>query len=292
MIFEPILIVFPGARFKVGFYASRFFTIAASTVVFAVLLWESGMLHRRLAQAAARLEHERENKLLTVDTAVSSIAHELRQPLAAASANADAALLLLNQHSPNIEEARDAMQAIVQDVCAFNDVLSGIRSMFRDKSQGDATSDPNDVVRRALRIAQWEATQSDITIDSALEPCLPMAACNAAQLLQVLLNLMQNAIEAMTHTSRRQLRIRTWTRDQDFIAISVEDTGPGVDPKKLNAIFDGFVTTKPEGMGLGLTICREIARRNGATINVKSYTDGGVFEVALPIAKRAVEVSK
>jgi signal transduction histidine kinase len=141
-----------------------------------------------------------------------------------------------------------------------------------------------------ISVVRKELTDHDITVVTKLEQPLPIVAGHKGQLREVLLNLLQNSIEAMATTlDVRVIDIATTRHDPNSIAISIHDTGPGIEPEKLTSIFDPFVTTKPQGTGLGLAICRMIVEQHGGKIAATSDPAGGArFEVTLPVPKSAL----
>lgn len=167
-------------------------------------------------------------------------------------------------------------------------IVPGIRAMFRRDEPEKGRLDLNEVVREALLLAQGELRHRSIVVESSLDPNLPHIDANRIQLQQVLLNLIGNAIEAMdtAATSARVLRVRTQRNDQEAL-VTVEDTGPGIDPKGTDHIFEPFFTTKSSGTGLGLPICRTIIDSHGGRIWATSGTTGGtVLQFVLPIGDR------
>lgn len=285
-ITEPLLGgVLSTTRFSLGFYASRGYSIVTSTIVLTVLLSEAAILYTRLSRAAALLQHERDSKLMNIEAVVASITHEVRQPLSAIATNGSAALLFLDRPQPDLEETRAALNEIVQDSLNASQIFDGIRNLFRGANQNARPVEVNAIVLGALHMLRGELKDHDVTVVTTLTAKLPPVSGHKGQLLEVVLNLLRNAIDAMkTVTERsRLLRIRTERHGRDAIVLSVEDSGPGIDPKKTDAIFDAFVTTKSKGMGLGLAISRMIVEHHGGRISVSSGPGKGArFQIVLP----------
>ena len=260
--------------------------VALVAFVLAALIAERRESEASLAHANLLLQHERDNKLMNVEAAAASIAHEIRQPLAAIELNSDAALQLLKNASPDYDEVREVLSDIINDSQRTSEVLDGIRGLFRKVDQNRQPIDMNEIVLSVLHSLRGELKDHGVATRTELTSELPLVGGNRNQLRQVIFNLVHNAIEAMKFTTERTrvLRVRTEPRGSDAIAIAVEDSGPGIDPKSLNDIFDAFFTTKAHGMGLGLAICRMIIQRHGGQITVSSDGKGGaVFQFVLPV---------
>lgn len=286
VICEPILAaVLNSSRFTVGFYSSRIFSMVTSSVVLAVLLSQMTSLHRKLADMVRLLERERRSKMMSMDAVTASIAHEARQPLAAIAANGGAALLLIDQPKPDLAEIRDALTAIVRDSLEADHVLDGVRALFRTPGNAPQEFDVNDAVRSALQMSQADLSRHGIALYTALSPDVPPVTGHKAQLREVVGNLVQNAVEAMSDSSERPrlLRLTTGTHHGHSVSITVDDSGPGISPDELETVFDAFFTTKARGTGLGLAICRIIVERHGGHIAAAASQFGGAcFKIVLP----------
>ena len=259
--------------------------VALVAFVLAALFSERRESEARLAHANLLLEHERDNKLLNVEAVAASIAHEIRQPLSAIAMNSDAALQLLAKIPPNYDEVQAALSDIKSDGQRTNEVLEGIRGLFRKVDQNRQRIDMNEIVHSVLHLLRRELKDRDVATHIELTSELPLVGGNRNQLQQVLVNLVRNALEAMNTTTdrSRMLRVRTELRGRDAIAVAVEDSGRGIDPKQLDGIFDAFSTTKANGMGLGLAICRMIIQRHGGQLTVSSDRNrGALFQFVLP----------
>jgi signal transduction histidine kinase len=274
------------ARFSLGFYAGRLFSLVTSIVVLVVLLTETTRLFARLARANTMLQRERSNKLMSLEVVAASIAHEVRQPLAAIATNGSAALRFLGKSPPNLAEAQSALNRIVDESHRASQVFDSIRSLFRRTDQGQQAIDVNEIAAGVLLILRAELTEHGIASRVELTSDLPLVMGHRGQLREVILNLVRNAIEAMQsmESGSRVLRVRTEPHGRDAIVVAVEDSGPGIAPEKLNGIFDAFVTTKPQGMGLGLALCRMIIERHEGRLTASSgETSGAVFQFILPV---------
>ncbi len=237
---------------------------------------------------AAMLERERDSKLINMEAIVASIAHEIKQPLAAIVMNGGAAQDDLEHAPPDIEEARSALRDIVADGLRASEVFRSIRALFRSTLRDQQAIDINEIALEALNILEGEFKKHGITTHTELTRELPLVMGHRDQLQHVILNRIQNSIDAMATTKGRNrvLRVKSKHHRCDEIAVTVEDSGPGIDPKKIRAIFDAFVTTKSHGMGLGLAICRMIIDHHAGQISASpDFRSGAMFQFTLPIKK-------
>lgn len=273
-------------RFSLGFYASRVFSLATSTIVLVILLAETTRLYTRLAHSNMMLQRERNNKLMNLEAVVASISHEVKQPLAAIVMRGGTALRFLRHTPPDLEKAQSALNKIVSSGHRASQIFDNIRDLFKTADQGRVLIDLNKMTLDILGILRGELKEHHITTRTELMSETPLVMGHPGQLQEVLLNLIRNAIEAMdaNKDGARMLRLKTERYSRDAIVITVKDTGPGIDLKKLDEIFDAFVTTKPQGMGLGLAICRMIIERHGGQLLASSDNKGGaIFQVVLPV---------
>lgn len=278
-----------GERYSLGFYASRGFTIATSTLVLILFMRRLTDLYVRLANVNLVLERERNNRLMNIEAITASIVHEVKQPLTAIAANAGAALALIEKTPPELGEAMAGLRDIVDDTHNANRALDAIRTLVQRVDQARAPIDMNEIALEALQSTRGELVGHGVAARPQMITYMPLIRGNRNQLLQVIVNLIHNAVEAMISTDnpRRLLTVKTGLR-QNAVELTVEDSGPGIDPERLEDIFDVFVTTKTHGMGLGLAICRTIIERHGGQLN--AFSDGKTgasFEILLPITPPA-----
>lgn len=282
-------------RFSLGFYFSRVLSLGTSAIVLIILLAETMGLYARLALANTMLRRERDSKLMNVAAVVASISHEVKQPLAAMVMRGSTALRFLGHTPPEIEKARSALNKIISDGRRASQIFDNIRDLFRPSDQEGVPIDVNELIIGILDVMQAELTEHHITIVTEFVSGPPQVIGHRGQLEEVLLNLIWNAIEAMSASmpGDRVLRLVTEHREGDGLAVKVIDTGPGIDPKKMDNIFDAFVTTKPKGLGLGLAICRMIVERHGGQLLASSGPEGGAqFEIVLPAGGEAEPAAK
>jgi signal transduction histidine kinase len=246
-----------------------------------------------LAELAAAREREltehaemaRADRLMTIGAMTASIAHEINQPLAAIVTNSNAGLRWLSNTSPDLEEVRSALKRISKDGHRASEVIGSIRSMFRKEAQHKSEHDVNDIVQETLGLVQGEIKKQKVTVRTELADALPPVLADRVQVQQVVLNLMNNAIDAMSPVTDRArvLRVQSEASGGNGISLKIEDSGVGIDPKDADRIFDAFYTTKTNGTGLGLSICRTIIEAHGGRLSATPATPhGSVFEVVLP----------
>jgi signal transduction histidine kinase len=284
LIAEGVVVAFfLTARFAVGFYAIRIISLVVSKVVLIVLLTETVRLHARLSFANSKLQREHENKLTSAQAVVAALAHEVRQPLTGMSSRAAAGYRFLDREPPDIATAKRLFDQIKDAAFRANEVFESFLSLFRGSRQEHQPVDINVLALEAVQLLRRELDDHNIVAHTMLAE-LPTIQVNRGQLREVILNLLQNSIEAMATTTRqRVISIVTVARDADSVSLSLQDTGPGIAPDKLANIFDPFVTTKAKGTGLGLAICKMIIEQHGGKLSAASDTYGGArFEITLP----------
>ena len=236
-----------------------------------------------LQQAQAELAHV--TRVATLGELAASIAHEVNQPLAAIVADAAASLNWLAPPRPDLERVREALEAIATDGHRAAEVIQRIRQLATKSAPRKDPVNLNDVICDVLPLARAELRHHDVSLVLQLAPELPAVFADRVQLQQVILNLVMNAIEAMgSVTGRsRELIIRAETHDRDHVRVTVQDTGVGIDPNTVDKLFGAFFTTKPGGMGMGLSISRSIVEAHGGRLWATSNeTHGATFGVELP----------
>ncbi|MDR3465561.1 MAG: ATP-binding protein [Xanthobacteraceae bacterium] len=240
----------------------------------------SGAARTRLMQ-----QRERDASLATLEAAIASIAHEVRQPLSTIATRADASLRFLERGLMDLERVRSNLAAIVEESHRASEVFDNVRALFSSTDLEQQAIDINQIAVGALRILREELEERGVTTHTELSPGLPLILGHSGQIQEVILNLVHNAVEAMDtiKEGRRVLVVRTERHDQDAIALAIEDSGPGIDPAKLESIFDPFVTTKPRGTGLGLAICRMTIERHGGQLSASPGMMGALFQFVLPV---------
>ncbi|HMJ43812.1 MAG TPA: PAS domain-containing protein [Pseudolabrys sp.] len=224
------------------------------------------------------------NRLATMGQLTASIAHEVSQPLAAAVTNASAGLRWLAAQPPDLEEIRGSFEGIIKAGNQASEVISRIRGLIKKVPAQRAALDVNEAVLETIALTRSEMLQHRILLKTELANDLPRISGDRIQLQQVMLNLIINAIEAMTETSEgpRELLIRSEIDLPNGVMVTVRDGGPGLKPESLNRLFDPFYSTKPAGMGMGLSICRAITEAHGGRLWATANTPrGAVFQFTL-----------
>jgi signal transduction histidine kinase len=263
--------------------------VSLCAFVLAALFSERRESEARLTRSNLMLQREQNNKLMNLEAMAGSIAHEVRQPLVAIATNGSGALRFLKQTPPNLAEVRVALERIVAASHRASEVFDSIRALFGSADLGQEPIDVNAIVFEVLRALRGELDDHGVTMHTKLTSELPLVRGHKGQIQEVLFNLARNAIEAMdaVKDGSRVLEVTTERHGRDEIVVAVRDTGPGIDPAKLDGIFDPFVTTKSHGMGLGLAICRMIIDRHSGKLTASSDGKrGAVFELVLPIETR------
>jgi signal transduction histidine kinase len=281
LVFSGLL---PTVRFSLGFYAGRAFSIMTSSIVLVVLLAETTRLYMRLARSNAMLRREQSSKLMNLEAVVAAISHEIRQPLAAISANSAAAIRFIQREPPELPETRSALTDTQIDCRRANAILDDMRALFGKGDHAQEPIDMNAMVLAALRAMRWVLDEHGVSVHTHLEPGVAHIVGHRGQLQEVIINLMQNAVEAMAASTddHRVLTVRTMRDPKKAIVVEIEDTGPGIDAESGEKVFDAFVTTKPGGMGLGLAICRMIIDRHGGELSASlGRSRGALFRIVL-----------
>jgi signal transduction histidine kinase len=239
-----------------------------------------------LREAQAELAHV--NRVTTMGQLTASIAHEINQPVTATVTNADAALRWLGAQPPNLEEIRQALANIMKDGDRAGKIIDRIRSLIKRAPPRNDQFDINEPILEVIALTQSEVQKNGVSLQTRLADDLPLVQGDRIQLQQVILNLIVNAIEAMTGAGEeaRELLISTEKDASNAVLVAVQDSGSGLDMERLDRLFDAFYTTKPSGMGMGLSICRSIIESHGGRIwAAASAPQGAVFSFTLPVGE-------
>ena len=235
-------------------------------------------------QRMAELAHM--NRQATAGQLSASIAHELNQPLGAILNNAEAAALIIESPSPDLEEIKTIINDIKRDDQRASEVIKRLRRLLTRGGFDPQEVDLNEVVREVLQIVSAQAAARDVRLDSKLAQERLRVNGDRVQLQQVILNLVVNGIEAIAETPNgvREIVCSSWASDGQAV-VSIRDTGPGIPSDRLERLFEPFFTTKQDGMGMGLCIAHAIMEAHGGKIWAESRPSGAVFHVTLPLAK-------
>jgi C4-dicarboxylate-specific signal transduction histidine kinase len=234
-------------------------------------------VRRQLEQDAARQRDELAHlsRVAMLGELSGSLAHELNQPLAAILSNAQAAQRFLAQTPPRTDQLAEILVDIVKSDHRARAVIQRLRSMLRKEPAQHQRLDLNDVVEESLRLMRSDLLNRGVLVATDLARTLPAVSGDRNQLQQVLLNLVMNACDAMAGQPARRLRIGTRRVASGRVEFSVADCGPGIPPDDLGRIFEPFVSTKAQGLGLGLAICRSIVEAHGGRLWAGHNADGG-----------------
>ena len=247
---------------------------------------------RKRAEADARqmqLELAHANRVATMGQLAASVAHDVKQPIAAAVTNAQAALRWLSGVSPDVDEARKTLALVVKDGNRASEVVNRIRDLFRKAPTYKQSVDINEAIREVIDLTHGEAVKNGVTVTTELAGRLPPIQGDRVQLQQVILNLIINAVEAMSGDSEgtRELLISTANAGSDGVLVAVRDSGPGLPADRVERSFDPFYTTKASGLGMGLSICRSIVDAHGGRLWVDANVPrGAVFQFVVPSASK------
>jgi C4-dicarboxylate-specific signal transduction histidine kinase len=215
-------------------------------------------------------------RLTTMGELTASIAHEINQPLAAIVTQSEAALRWLNRDQPDLDEARDALSHIARDGVRAAEVIRGLRALARKSGPQLTRLDIDDVVRQVLALARGELLRNDVVLHTELAAGDRPVMGDRVQLQQVLLNLIMNAVEAMRGVTERTRELTVSSKvEPGSVLVAVKDTGTGLDPALEDRMFQPFFTTKPDGLGMGLSICRSIIEAHGGRLWVSQRAPHG-----------------
>jgi signal transduction histidine kinase len=284
-----VAIIGRSIRFTIGWYAARGFILVGSCMLLSVLLIETMFLYSRLASAITLQRRERTNRLLSVEAVTGAIAHELRTPLGAIALNASAALSQLRSTPRELEDLENILGDIEADSHRAGAMISSIREMTTKTIDRSTRTGAEDVARLALRLLKHDLQINEVSVTTEFQGNLPDVQLDGMELQQILLNLIRNAIDAMSSTppEARWLRLKTSLDGHSTVLFSVQDSGPGISAEDRERIFDPFVTTKSGGMGLGLAISSTLVANHGGKLRlVKSDSDGSIFELEIPVGEQ------
>ncbi len=239
-----------------------------------------------LMKTQAELSHL--SQVLSMGELAASIAHEINQPLTAVVANGHACVEWLSASPPNLEKTRQTVERIIQEGTRAGAVLGRIRALFKKEAAAREWLDMNEVIHELVIFVREEAARQHIAIRTDLSPSLPKVKGDRVQLQQVVLNLVMNGLDAMTETLGRPPELLVTTRREGTdVVVQVEDSGTGLDAESLEKIFHPFFTTKPHGIGMGLSISRSIIEAHDGQLTAMPRPAGGaIFQFELPAGSR------
>jgi PAS domain S-box-containing protein len=236
-----------------------------------------------LRNTQAELAHV--NRVMTMGALTASIAHEVSQPLAAIIASCDSCTAWLASDPPNLDKARAATSRMIKAATQASEIVQRVRALFKKTPSITAPVDVNELLEETISFVRHEAQRQNVSLRADLGAGLPTVGGDRVQLEQVILNLMMNGIESMAglDSEPKQILVRSALPNPGELLVSVADTGPGIDAEHANGLFAPFFTTKPQGIGMGLPICRSIIEAHGGRLWAENNVSGGaVFQFILP----------
>src|SRR5580692_4686134 len=246
-----------------------------------------GWLRRREQQyCEMQSELAHANRVGTMSLLTASIAHEIKQPIATARNNARAALNFLDKSPPDVAEVREALTCIVNDADRASDIVDWIGSLIKKTSARKEVVDLNAAILGVTALTHSEAVKTGVTVSTQLAGELPRVQGDRVQLQQVMLNLIVNAIQSMSSVEdgNRELHISTVSIEPEGACVAVRDSGHGLRPESLPRLFEPFHTTKPDGMGMGLSICHSIIEAHGGRLWATGCEPrGALFQFTIPL---------
>jgi signal transduction histidine kinase len=264
--------------------------IAALLLQTALITWLVYEHRRRQIAEAQSLQRVNElarmNRFATAGELSASIAHEVRQPLSAISISGEAGLRWLKRDNPNLDEVRKALEAVNEESYHADHVLQSVRAMFKQESTSLAEVNVNELIQQVITVAKGPIDSNNIVLETNLtDDVPPIVMADPVQLQQVILNLVMNAVEAMSHSGEmRLLWLRTEPGPARTVVVRVVDSGPRVDPEVVSKMFQPFFTTKSSGMGMGLAICKTIIEAHGGQLTASAHNPHGMeFQISLPL---------
>ena len=250
----------------------------------ATIALESTRRERQYREAQMALAHA--NRVATIGQLTASIVHEIKQPITSAHTYAAAALRFLDKSPPDVAEVSEALTCILNETDRTRDVVDRIGSLIKKAPPRKEVVDLNEAITEVTALTHSEAVKTGVTVGTQLAPQLPRVQGDRVQLQQVMLNLIVNAIQAMSGIleGARELQISTdAVPSEGGVRVGVRDTGPGLSPESLSRLFEPFYTTKPEGMGMGLSICRSIIEAHGGRLwAIPCEPQGALFQFTVP----------
>ncbi len=263
--------------------AGTTFVILASALI--ASLSEQKRAEEALREAQADLAHV--TRVTTLGEIAASIAHEVNQPLAAVVANAEACLRWLDRGTPDLDAARRSVEWIIDDGNRAGEVIRRVRALANKSDVEKAPLDINDVVKEVIALVQGELVSHRVSLRMEFANALPVVPADRVELQQVVINLVMNGIEAMQSVTDRprELLIRSLQDETQQVLVSVTDCGVGISAENADRLFNAFFTTKTNGMGMGLSICRSIIEAHGGRLWASAnLPHGATFQFTLPVS--------
>jgi signal transduction histidine kinase len=280
---ENVIGVLSVARTHVQPFTDKQIELVTDFAAQAAIALQMTRREREYRQVQNELAHA--NRVATMGQLTASIAHELKQPLSAAVTNGDAGLRWLRRQPPEIEKAAQSVEQMIKDVMRASDVIDRIHSLVKKHAPRMEKLDINGAILELVGVLPSEMIKNSVTARMELTESLPHIQGDRVQLQQVMLNLIVNAIQSMNgvEDGNRELHISTVTIEPEGVCVAVRDTGHGLCPESLPRLFEPFYTTKPDGMGMGLSICRSIIEAHGGRLwATRCEPRGALFQFTIP----------
>jgi signal transduction histidine kinase len=280
-----LLIVSTPGRFTLAWYFAFAAALVSHVIVMLALITEAGRTYARLALLASARDRERDARLMSMDAVAATIAHEVRQPLAAMVTNSSAALRWLDREPPDLQMVSKSLRSNIEQGHRASGLIESMRSVLAQRTGERTTFSLNELVRETTSMLDHDLARGKITMHLTLDEALPEIVADRVQMQQVLVNLFTNAIEALRPTRGRSRRIviRSAPLDGHDVLLDVSDNGVGIADDNIEHIFDAFFTTKRTGAGMGLSLCRSIVEKHGGRLWAShGGQHGAIFHLQLP----------
>jgi PAS domain S-box-containing protein len=288
-VFEKEYFRKDGSRVPVMIGVASFEIGGDEGVAFVLDVTERKRAEEALHQVQMQLAHS--NRVAAVGQLTASIAHELRQPLAAAVINGEAGLQWLAMQPPNLDQVKFSLEEAIKSAVRGSDIITSLMDLTKKQTLRRESVDINEAVQEVTVLIQGEAVKYGVSLRAQLAPRLAHIQGDRLQLQQVVLNLAVNAIQAMSATDggRRELQISSENLGSEGVRVGVRDTGPGLNPESIPQIFEPFYTTKANGIGIGLTVCRSIVEAHGGQLWATACEPhGALFQFTIPAEQKRV----
>jgi signal transduction histidine kinase len=271
------------SRKQVRPFADKQISLFRDFAAQASIALESTRHERQYREMQSELAHA--NRITTMGQLTASVVHEVKQPITATAISAEAALRWLDRQPPNLEEARRMLADIVKNSHRAGDVIDRMRDLVKKAPSRKNRVEINGAILEVIELTYSEAVKNGVSVQTQFAESLPLIQGDRVQLQQVALNLIINAIQAMSGLAAgvRELRITTENTRSEGVRLSVRDSGPGLSSENFQRLFEPFYTTKPEGMGMGLSICRSIIEAHGGRLwATRGEPQGALFQFTIP----------